>query len=235
MRKLIITAFLVIFLFATYDAAINGNGILGPADYWSLEDKNLELQSGIEELKRKNTAEYDVKKVELAGAVKLYSSQKQEYEVLAEEQKHLAYESTDLYDIDFLWTKIGNYATNREVVIKFDVLDAGSGVAATDEYKVCDLEFTCIGNYIDITEFIYDIEDDDRFKFEITSFAMTKPKIEEVVPLYPENTPEDVLKQKVKATFKVKSLPINADTLTTTSSSQGTGESSTADIMQMIP
>ena len=134
---------------------------------------------------------------------------------------------------------MGNYATEEGVILQFDVTKSASvgssKSSSSQDYIFCDLNFTVTGEYIPVTDFIYDIEDDDRFKFEITSFAMTKPKIEEVVPLYPENTPEDVLKQKVKATFKVKSLPINADTLTTTSSSQGTGESSTADIMQMIP
>lgn len=234
MRKVIITAVLAILLFMTYEAVIHGSGLLNATEYLGLKEASDSLQANIGILEQKNTMEYDAKRVELNAAVQEYNSKKQEYETLAAEQKQLAYESTDLYDIDFLWTKIGNYATNRDVVIKFDVVEVVSGMAATDEYKVCDLEFSCIGAYTDITNFIYDIEDDDRFKFEITEFAMIKPKVEEVVTVYPDNTPEEVIRQKVKATFKVKNLPINADTITTTSGQEGS-ESSTQEIMELVP
>ena len=72
-----------------------------------------------------------------------------------------------------------------------------------------------IGNYIAVTDFIYDIEDDDRFELEISEFAMKRPDEEDNIrELYPEDTPEEVLDKVVKSTFKIKNLPINASSIT---------------------
>lgn len=35
-----------------------------------------------------------------------------------------------------------------------------------------DLQFTLIGNYVSITDFIYDIENDEQLKFEIKNFSI---------------------------------------------------------------
>ncbi len=70
------------------------------------------------------------------------------------------------YKIDFLWTKIGTHATSEGVVIKMDITN-GSG--ATDTYN---LNFTVNGGYINIAEFIRDIEDDSKLGFKIEEFSM---------------------------------------------------------------
>ena len=60
---------------------------------------------------------------------------------------------------------------------------------------MCDLNFTVTGEYIDITNFIYSIENDDKLKFEISNFTMEKGG------------------ENLQATFVVKKVPVNSKTL----------------------
>lgn len=215
MRKLIISIVLVLLIYMCYDAVYVGNSYLGSAGYTTLQSERKSLDLAQQTLDFKNNQEFTAKKVDLNSAVELYNSTKTAYEKLAEEQKQQAYNSTDLYDIDFLWTQIGNYATNNGIILKFDVVKSISTVTESTEYTVCDLEFMAIGNYIAVTDFIYDIEDDDRFELEISEFAMKRPDEEDDIrELYPEDTPEEVLDKVVKSTFKIKNLPINASSIT---------------------
>lgn len=214
MRKLIISIVLVLLIYMCYDAVYVGNSYLGSAGYTTLQAEKKSLDLAQQTLDFKNNQEFTAKKIDLNSAVELYNSTKTEYETLAAEQKQQAYNSTDLYDIDFLWTQIGNYATNNGIILKFDVVKSISTATESTEYTVCDLEFMAIGNYIGVTDFIYDIEDDDRFELEISEFTMKRPDEEDDIrDLYPENTPEEVLDKVVKSTFKIKNLPINASSI----------------------
>ena len=213
MRRLIIVVVLVLLCYLTYETAWLGEGMLKAPTYQELIKQKGDLDLSINTLDMLNKNMYTQKKKDLSAAVELYEKTKGEYEDLAAEQKQLAYDSTDLYDIEFLWTQIGNYATDHSVVLQFDVLKSIAASTESTEYTICDLEFTAIGEYIGVTDFIYDIEDDDRFKFEITEFTMVRPEVEEIVDLFPEDTPEEILERKVKGTFKVKNLPVNASTI----------------------
>ncbi len=103
----------------------------------------------------------------------------------------------DIYDVDFLWTIVGNYATEEGINLKFDVnrntTSASSLNNVSTNYVVCDLKFVITGNYINLTDFIYDLEDDDRLNFEINDFNMQK------------------LDSDLQVTLTVKEVKINSD------------------------
>lgn len=219
MRKLIISIILAVLIYLTYDMVIGGSGDFNSVNYEKLKQEKSILDLAEKTLAIKNTQEYAEKKNLLSQSVTLYNQKKSEYEDLLSEQQSVAYDSTDLYDIDFLWTQIGNYATNNGIVLKFDVLEADAGITESTDYTVCDLDFSIVGSYISVTEFIYDIEDDDRFEFEICEFAMLRPEKSEITELFPDGTPEEVLDKIVKTTFKIKNIPINASTLSEVASS----------------
>ena len=84
----------------------------------------------------------------------------------------------DIYNVDFLWTIVGNYATEEGIDLKFDIIKNTTSTAAlkntSSKYIVCDLQFFITGKYINLTDFIYDLEDDDRLNFEINDFEMQK-------------------------------------------------------------
>ena len=85
--------------------------------------------------------------------------------------------------MDFLWTTIGNYATQKGVTLQLDVAKSSTSTSISQDYIMCDLSFTVTGDYINITDFVYSIEDDDQLGFEI--------------------------RENLQATFIVKNIPIN--------------------------
>ena len=113
------------------------------------------------------------------------------------------------YTLDFLWTEIGTHATSEGVSIDI-ALTVGTGGE-----NVYDLNFTTIGTYIGICEFIRDIEDDSDLAFKIEQFAMTAG----------EST------SSLRATFVCKNIPIEgisgSDTRTTDSATENTTNNTT--------
>ena len=97
-------------------------------------------------------------------------------------------------------------------------MNIGRSVTAmnnSEEYIICDLEFDVIGEYIKVTDFLYALEDDDRFAFEISEFSMVKANISETSKLFPTDTPSNIINGAVNAKFKVNGLPVNASTVST--------------------
>ena len=214
MRKVGILIIICLLVYLSYDAIYNGNGFLKPVSYTDIQTANKELDMLITTLNQKNTTEYSASKADLESSVQTYESTRTQYESLAETQKQMAYESTDLYDLEFLWTEIGNYSRKNTVAMKMNIAKSTTSYSESEEYIICDLDFDLVGGYINVTDFIYDMEDDDRFELEISEFTMKRPDEEDNIrDLYPEDTPEEVLDKVVKSTFKIKSLPINASSI----------------------
>ena len=217
MKRLVLFLILVLLALASYMVIWEGFEKQMPIQtytYKEVEAKHEALNTEIATLNDLNGRQFNEVKQSINDAVKLYEDKKSEYEALAQEQRNMAFDSTDLYDLDFIWTKVGNYASSHNVVLKLDIIKSATARTESNEYIICDLDFMCIGEYIGITDFIYDVEDDDRFKFEISEFNMVKPNVDEIMVLFAENTPKDLLEKKTQATFKVKNLPINSKTFT---------------------
>lgn len=168
-------------------------------------------------MEKTSTDEFSAKKKQLSTVIQNYREKKQEYEQvvsqfstetaasLLEMQEN---DLKDIYDVDFLWTIVGNYATEEGINLKFDVIknttSASSLNNTSTNYVVCDLKFVITGKYINLTDFIYDIEDDDRLNFEINDFDMQK------------------VESDLKVTLTVKEIKINSDNLTETTSRMNT-------------
>lgn len=158
------------------------------------------------ELNDKNQVEFEQKKVALNSAVKEYQAKKDEYDRLVVEGKLEdidAFNSVDLikYDLDFLWTVIGNYATQNGVTIDLNFTKSANQSIKSSEYVICNLNFTITGDYIALTDFISNIEDDDQLSFEISNFLLEKGG------------------ENLQATFTVKDIPISSSNLSNVPSS----------------
>lgn len=216
MRKITIFLLLILCIWGAYTFIENGfsYGNFHLSNFSDLENKSTQLKSEIASLETKNKAQYEAKRTALSAAVKNYKDRKEQYETLLAETEALRADepeltSVDLYDIDFLWTIIGNYATEEGVILQFDVTKSASvgssKSSSSQDYIFCDLNFTVTGEYIPVTDFIYDIEDDSRLNFEIRDFSLTK--VEEELQKKGEGP--------LKTTFVVKSVPINTENLST--------------------
>lgn len=92
---------------------------------------------------------------------------KKEYEdqaVILADSKY--YKQTETYKLEYLWTRLGNYAKADNVVIKIDLTNG-------DASGTYNLNFTVSGRYSNVIQFIYDIENDSILGFKIENFNMT--------------------------------------------------------------
>ena len=108
------------------------------------------------------------------------------------------------YNLDFLWTQIGTHATSEGVNIDMALTQGTGG------QNVYNINFTAVGSYVGISEFIRDIEDDSDLAFKIEEFSMTAG----------EST------SQLRATFVCKNIPIEGissiDTRTQTNANTNT-------------
>lgn len=210
MRRVLIILVLALSIFLCYTTVVNGLEIgdtFKISNYEEVQVASKEIDTLISQLVNLNDMEYKEKQTELQTAIKSYKDTKEEYETMAEMMEaasgaeDIDVSMVDIYDVDFLWTVIGNYGTEEGIALKFDVTRSASSSLSSNEYTMCDLKFTVSGDYIPITEFIYHIEEDSKLGFEISDFKMSKGG------------------QNLQATFTIKNVPINNKNLTELQSS----------------
>lgn len=205
MRKIILIVILALAVLGSYVVVANGielGTLLNIKDFEAVEIASKEVDTLISQLVNVNDIEYKSKQATLDSAIRSYKSAKEEYEEMAAiindsaDDEEINMSMVDIYDVDFLWTTIGNYATEEGIVIKMDMTQSiTSATSSTDEYTMCDLKFTVSGDYNPIIEFIYHLAEDNKLNFSISNFEMAKGG------------------ENLQATFTVKSVPINNATL----------------------
>lgn len=160
---LVILAFIIIFK----GVAIGNFKILSTKQI-SEENKKLTEEISQTELLMKNV--YQSKVAELETSVTSLLKAKQDYMDLA--NISTAGEINDAnqveeYTIEYLFTKLGNYATNQGVAIAMNLPQAND-----DNDEIRNISFTVNGPYASIINFIEALEDDSVFAFKINSFKI---------------------------------------------------------------
>lgn len=185
-RKISLFIILILLIFGCYAVAFGEYETIRKdiASIEELKKSSDTLKASVETLEKNSTVDFEDKKEKLAKTIEEYNKAKEEYETILPQAgidvSEIALEESlkDMYDVDFLWTIVGNYATEEGIDLKFDInknYNSASSINNTsDSYVVCDLKFVITGNYINLTDFIYDLEDDDRLNFEINDFEMQK-------------------------------------------------------------
>ena len=202
MKKILILILIILLGVMCYNTITDGLQIAGFSimSIGEIKQENENLDKIIEETKNKEETEYPAKLNEIKTVAKELQTKKTKYEELKQyssEQELLNAGQSERYNVEVLWTKIGNYATENGVIPKMEILSS-----STSTPNANDLKITVTGNYIAITDFVRDIEDDAKLGFTIEEF--------ELVPV----TSGDG--SNLQATFKVRDIFINQDTITTT-------------------
>ncbi|MBR3882238.1 MAG: hypothetical protein IKJ36_03115 [Clostridia bacterium] len=213
MRKIILAIVLIISCVVCFGVICYGFEI-GPAKvngYSTIENLSAKKDNLLLKLNEKNITEFNSKKDNLQAVVDDYNTKKAEYDRLVKEGKidnNSIHNTLDLYEIDYLWTKIGNYATEEDVTLQLDVTKSSTSTSISTEYVMCDLTFNVTGDYIALTDFLFDLEGDDSLRFEINDFVMQKGG------------------QNLQATFVVKDVPIDSKTLSSVPTASSSAYSS---------
>ena len=210
MRKILISILVCLLLIGSAFFMVNGISKLNIKGIKAIEEKNSQINQKISDLSNAITVTYANTESNLNRAANTLQNSKTEYEnqaALSDTQNPSYVSQLEAYDIDYLWTKLGNYARNENVVIKIEVVSTGSSK------NLYTLNFTVTGNYVNITDFIYDIENDSKLGFKIDEFKMAPGGSEALT-----------------TTFVCKEIPINVgkvdDSSQTTTSSGSTDNTS---------
>lgn len=191
MRKILIIIVDILVLVGVCKIAISGIeignleilGFKGIQDF----DESIENKRGL--LASLVSGKYQNAESTLNQTAKTLENTRDEYEsatLLTASTGNSYITQSEKYEIEFLWTKLGNYAKDENIEIKINVTE-------NTEYAAYDLNFTATGSYVGVTDFIYDIENDSKLGFKIENFAMVSDAA------------------GVQATFKCTGININID------------------------
>lgn len=172
MRKILLSIIIVLLLVITYFSLFKGIeiGNFKISSIKQIDENSKLLDEKILEANNKIDIDYPKKREDLKQANDKMKETEEKYaaETNASSDKELeAALQIESFDIEKLWTKLGNYAKAEEVNLKLELKSSSSGSTDTK-----DLSFTVNGSYVGITNFIYDIEDDDQLKFRIYNYKM---------------------------------------------------------------
>lgn len=170
MKKLLLTILIILLCVLAYFIMFNNFdvGILKIESIADIKNKSNELDKKVNEATKLTHQTYPKEKSSLDTSINKLKSTKQQYEskiASMPDSEILKYMQVDTYEKEFLWTTIGSYATKQNLDLELDIVD----IKNNDYYN---LEFTVVGRYSDISDFIFSIEDDDELAFKIENFKM---------------------------------------------------------------
>jgi hypothetical protein len=139
-----------------------------------IKNQSINLKTKIEELNSLIDINYPKKISELKEANNKLQQKKEEYleEINSSSNEEIiSATQTKSYDIERLWTVIGNHTDGVNIKLVFS---SSSSAGIDDDNTVRkDITFTVEGTYIAITNFIYAIEDDEELNFRINNFSLS--------------------------------------------------------------
>lgn len=152
--------------------------------YQEVTNNKKELDSKLASLKTKNNNELTMEESKVETSMKNYETRKQEYDMLAmtaSEKEIAEANKIERYLLDYLWIKVGNYASDNDVKFKM-----------TPNAEEQTLTFDITGKYISVINFIYDLENDTDLNFEVDGIVIQGGSSSEIV----------------KANFKVEGIRV---------------------------
>ena len=173
MRKVLLSILLVLLIILLGYTIIEGQEI-GSLSIWGvqeIDEQDQKIESRIATFSTLSSSTYSNSMDNLENNASEMKNKKNEYEntiALAMSDENNYAIRTEKYPLEFLWTKLGNYATSEGVDLTITVETSSNGA---DLY---DLNFKLVSDFIGATEFIYDIENDSSLGFKIDNFNMVK-------------------------------------------------------------
>lgn len=215
MRKIIFIILTVIMCIIMGLVAWNGIGFANVLGINQIREENQKIKDKNDELSTLIDTSYPNAVKSLEDAENQLKTTKEEYEsqIALNADSGTGYlATTEKYEIEYLWTRIGNHALDNDVDIKIDLTNSSTAGL----YK---LNFEVTGTYVGITDFIYSIENDSKLGFKIDKFVATANATTTTA-----DTEKNVA--EVKATFSCDEVGINVQSIEsqTTTNSSTTGD-----------
>ena len=164
----ILTILITVIMVIVMKSGIN-IGSLHVLGFQEIADENQKLLDVIAQSKQKNNEYTDKLQTINSDSEKLATAKKEYFDLVQVSTASEIQEAMQIksYRVEYLWSRVGNHATKEGVKVKMEIASSSMGDSA---YK--DLKFTVNGNYLAITNFIYDLENDESLDFTIDGFDM---------------------------------------------------------------
>lgn len=170
MKKILISILIILLLVLCYFTLAKGIGFLKIKSINNIKDASNKLENDFNEANELSNKTYPSEVEGLEEAIKQLKLAKQQYEnknSYTSEENMLGTVQVKTYKIHYLWTILGNYRKDR------GIQSLNLDLKSTQGQDIYDLEFTLIGSYTNITDFLYDIENDEELNFEIQGFNIS--------------------------------------------------------------
>lgn len=170
-----------------------------------IREKNDMLKQKATEVSNLNQGQYQATIEKLQSAQEELKSNKSDYLDIAStstEEEIKEANQTQVYSMEYLWSKIGNYATENGIQLKMNVTESENSDKST-------LDFLAIGYYESIRDFILAIEQDANLGFRIQNFKLIDLQVD-------ENNKDEVYKESyLQASFIIDNIAIKEEKITT--------------------
>lgn len=199
MKKIIIVSVITLVLFSILMCVLFLDiPLLGISSIKTIIGKYDEItQEEAQLLKEQNS--YTTLTTSLENAKANYEKEKSKYESISDETINIIKEANteENYSLEYMWIKLGNYAkkNNLELVMvepgSTTVNQTSDATATTQDVSVVDessstnttsntnatnnsnvLKIEVTGNYIDVSDFIFEVENDTELKFKLDNISM---------------------------------------------------------------
>jgi hypothetical protein len=165
-KKLLLLILIISLFIGTFSVITGGieTEFLTVPSFMKFSENNKILDEKIAEIELLKEEDYSDAIRKLDSAKSRYESAKKAYDSLALQasEKDIAEANRkEEFLLDFLWIKIGNYANDNNIKVKFDPKKG------TPEIK-----FDVSGAYISVINFIYDIENDRDLSFNVDNIIV---------------------------------------------------------------
>ena len=199
MKRVLIIILIVLLVSLAATVLINGFkiGNFEVLGFSNLQKSSQDLENKIEQAKTLTSVTFKEKQSELSAAESELTTTKGKYQdkvaYSSEEDVRKANE-IETYQVDFLFTRLGNHAKKYGLEIDLDA-------KLTQSAGIYDLNFTVHGQYIYIADFVSAVENDSDLTFTIEKFV-----------LKPDNTSSGQASvDTLRAEFVVTGLRLDVD------------------------
>lgn len=168
----------------------------------NIKEKSLNLDKKIEEANTEINQNYAKSIADIETATTNLKKAKEEYESIVGTDGNLGITQIEKYKIEYLWGIIGGYGTQEGVKVDLDIKET----SIDDTYNV---NFTLYGSYLGITDFVYDIENDDELNYRIKDFKLVPSSTTSSTTT--DNKVTTVSTDTLQATFVVENIIIRFD------------------------
>lgn len=204
MKKTLIFIIGVILLILICVFAFKGISIgkLSVYSWKAIKEQSLNLDKKVEEANTQINQNYAKSVADIETATSNLKKLKEEYEEKVGLNGGLGITQIEKYKIEYLWGIVGGYAKKEGVKITLDIQET----SITDTHNI---NFSIYGPYTGITNFIYDIENDDELNYRIKDFKIEPSST--TTTTTSDNKVTTVSTDTLKATFVVENIIIKFD------------------------